>query len=35
MTGEDFEFITKLNSNQIMNLLKSRLSPVWAYARSL
>jgi len=30
---QDFNFITKLNSHQIMNLLKSRLSPVWAYAR--
>jgi len=32
VSTQDFEFITKLNS-QIMNLLKSRLSPVWAYAR--
>jgi len=28
---QDFEFITKLNSHQIMNVLKSRLSPVLAY----
>jgi len=33
VSTQDFEFNTKLNSHQIMNLLKSRLSPVWAYAR--
>jgi len=33
VSTQDFEFITKLNSHQFMNLLKSRLSPVWAYAR--
>jgi len=28
------QFITKLNeSYEVLNLLKSRLSPVWAYAR--
>jgi len=33
VSTQDFEFITKLNSRQIMNLLKSRSSPVWAYSR--
>jgi len=33
VSTQDFEFITKLNSHQIINLLKSRLSPVWVYAR--
>jgi len=28
VSTHDFEFITKLNSHQILNLLKSRLSPV-------
>jgi len=28
VSTQDFEFITKLNSHQIMDLLKSRLSPV-------
>jgi len=28
VSTQDFEIITKLNSHQIMNLLKSRLSPV-------
>jgi len=33
VSTQDFYFITKLNGHQIMNLLKCRLSPVWAYAR--
>jgi len=33
VSTKDCEFITKLNSHQIINLLKSRLSPVWAYTR--
>jgi len=33
VSTQHFEFTTKLNSHKIMNLLKSRLSPFWAYAR--
>jgi len=33
VSTQDFEFITKLNRHQMMNLLKRRLGPVWAYAR--
>jgi len=33
ISTQDFEFTTKINSHQIINLLKGRLSPVWEYAR--
>jgi len=33
VSTQDFELITTFHTNQIINLLTSRLSPVWAYTR--